>query len=131
MLKIIIVDDEEKIRLGLAKLIEKASPHYQIVGLFADAYQVIEAIQKLQADIMFTDIMMPGMSGLDLIEQIHKHAPNLECIILSGYGEFNYARKALQFGVASYLLKPVDKIELYETLKKMESIVIEKREDRH
>jgi two-component system response regulator YesN len=130
VLKIIIVDDEEKIRLGLAKLIEKASSTYEIVGLFADAYEVLQAIPNLQVDIMITDIVMSGMNGLQLIEQIKKQMPDLECVILSGFGEFNYARTALQFGVAGYLLKPVDKIELYQTLKMLEYKVHTNSEER-
>ena len=67
-------------------------------------------------DIILTDIMMPGMDGFELIEWIKANSYNCEVIILTAYGTFEYARKALDYGVTGYLLKPINEAELKELL---------------
>ncbi|MEC0231846.1 response regulator [Paenibacillus alba] len=118
-MKIMIVDDEEKIRLGLSKLIVKASPAYEIVGACASGAECLEALRVHKPDLVITDIKMPGMSGLELAKMINQLYTDIKCVILSGFGEFEYARKAIASGVSAYLLKPVDKQELYDLLAKL------------
>ncbi|WP_040949459.1 response regulator transcription factor [Gorillibacterium massiliense] len=119
MLRILIADDEVKIRQGLAKIIRKAGPQFEIVGQCADAKEVMDALTEIEADVLITDIRMPGKSGLDLIEEIRSVIPTMKIIILSGYGDFSYARRAIHMGVFEYLLKPVDTEELYVALNKL------------
>lgn len=115
-MKIMIVDDEEKIRLGLSKLIIKASPHYEIIGIYASGAECLEGLKQMKPDVVITDIKMSGMTGLELAKTIKHLYSDTKCVILSGYGEFEYARSAITSGVSGYLLKPVDKQELYQLL---------------
>ncbi|OCT10531.1 hypothetical protein A8709_12090 [Paenibacillus pectinilyticus] len=115
-MKIMIVDDEEKIRLGLSKLIIKASPQYEIIGIYASGAECLEGLKQLKPDVVITDIKMSGMTGLELAKTIKHLYIDTKCVILSGYGEFEYARSAISSGVSGYLLKPVDKQELYQLL---------------
>ncbi|AEI40681.1 response regulator [Paenibacillus mucilaginosus] len=116
MLRIMIADDEERIRLGLEKIITKESGAYRVVGSYASAVELLEDLPGKEADVIITDIQMPGMDGLELIERLRSLRPEVQCVILSGYSEFEYARRALQFRVLEYLLKPVNKQELFALL---------------
>ncbi|RTE11214.1 response regulator [Paenibacillus whitsoniae] len=128
MLRIAIVDDEERIRFGLGKIIGKASKDYHIAGLYADGLEALRELPADMPDVVITDIQMPGMNGLDLIERLHQSSPGVSFIVLSGYNEFEYARQALRFGVSDYLLKPVDKQELYAILARLHAAIESQRQ---
>ena len=90
-----------------------------IVPEYAEsAADAMEKIKEEIPDIVLTDIMMPGMDGFELIECIKTNSYNCEIIILTAYGTFEYARKALDFGVTGYLLKPLNEAELKELINK-------------
>ena len=90
-----------------------------IVPEYAEsAADAMEKIKEEIPDIVLTDIMMPGMDGFELIEWIKTNSYNCEIIILTAYGTFEYARKALDFGVTGYLLKPLNEAELKELINK-------------
>ena len=90
-----------------------------IVPEYAEsAADAMEKIKEEIPDIVLTDIMMPGMNGFELIEWIKTNSYNCEIIILTAYGTFEYARKALDFGVTGYLLKPLNEAELKELINK-------------
>jgi two-component system response regulator YesN len=116
-MNIIIADDEEFIRLGLQKILGRMELDIRVLGSYAnglDAWSHISRLEAGELDVLITDIKMPMMDGLRLIEQM-KDKP-VATIVLSGFSEFEYARKALRYGVRDYLLKPVDKASLYELL---------------
>lgn len=112
----LIVDDEPLIRSGLKNLIEWEVYGIEITGEAEDGTKAYKQIKQQQPDIALIDITMPNMSGLDLIEFCShlEHAPKF--IILSGYNDFEYVRKAIRFGAVNYLLKPVDTEELTNTI---------------
>ncbi|MEK0312943.1 response regulator [Cohnella sp. 56] len=112
IVKIAVVDDEEKIRLGLAKLIELTGEAFQIVGIYAGAQELLDDLGRLDIDLIFTDIKMPQINGLQLIEQVQRRKPRIKFAILSGFNDFEFARSAIRQGVEDYLLKPVDQDEL-------------------
>lgn len=118
-MKIAIVDDESKIRLGLAKMIEQASPLYKISGSYTDGDEALRELKTNIVDVLITDIRMPSMDGLQLIEHLRGLNPDLKIIILSGFRDFDYARTALRSGVEDYLMKPVNRDELYRLLEKL------------
>ncbi|MDC7233273.1 MAG: response regulator [Spirochaetales bacterium] len=117
MLKVFIVDDEPWIVSLIENLIPWKSHGFLLTGSASDGEEALRSIRFLKPDVILTDIRMPEMNGIELIQLASKldHAP--EFIILSGHSEFSYAQKALQQGVHDYLLKPVDEEELLSVLK--------------
>lgn len=133
MVNIVVVDDEERIRQGLAKLISQSGEQFRVTGVFASGFELLEQLdqQELQAELVITDIKMPKMNGLELIERLKERAPHLKIAIVSGFDDFKFARQALRYGVEEYLLKPVDKGELQQLLRKVEGSLAQEREKEH
>lgn len=123
MINIAVVDDEERIRQGLAKLIELAGPDYKITGTFGSAQELLEKLGTFPLHFVITDIKMPQMDGLELIKQIRASYPSLKLAILSGFNDFVFARQAIRYGVEDYLLKPVDLEELRDLLARVKNAV--------
>lgn len=118
VVKVIIVDDEEWIRLGLKIQVDWNSLGIEIIGEAQNGTTAIEIIEDKMPDIVITDIRMPKMDGIALMEYINKRYPSIIIIIISGYSDFEYARKAISFSVFDYILKPIEKEVLEKTLKK-------------
>ena len=116
MLKVILADDEKKVIFLLQRLIDWEQMGYEITGIAHDGLSALRLIEETQPHLLVTDIRMPGCSGIDLIRQARELQPTLHCIIISGYREFEYAQKAIKYGVEDYLLKPLKKDELYSIL---------------
>lgn len=119
MFSVMIVDDEPKLRLGLQTLIPWKELGYEIVGTAASGNEALGMIGENMPDVLLVDIRMPGMNGLQLLQEIRCREWNMHAIVLSGYADFEYARQALQYGVEGYLLKPVNKDELSSLLEKL------------
>ena len=121
MLKVLIADDEINICNLIRHLLDWEDLGLALSGV---AYNGIEAYQKIlqdQPDILITDICMPGMDGLELIEKIKLAAPNIKVIVISGFKQFDYVYKAVKYGVVDFILKPINKSELNDTVKKLTS----------
>lgn len=115
MYTILIVDDEREEREGVSFLL--AEFEYDLEILYAEnGKQAIEVLEKRPIDILYTDIRMPIMDGLELSKQARDMYPNMPIIIYSGYAEFQYAKTAISIGVAFYILKPVDMTEFKKTM---------------
>lgn len=127
MLKIIIVDDEPKVRKGVSALIKLYPEKYELAGCCATVEEVTEALVRDVPDVIITDIRMPGQDGLEMIGYLKHRYQNLEFVVLSGYNEFDYARKALQLQVFDFLLKPLKQEDLYRVL---DAIAAKRMEDR-
>ncbi len=130
MLRLLIADDEELVRRGLVAVIARDAPEIEITGTAVDGEDALEQAQRVVPDAVLTDIHMPGVNGLDLIQRLRATHPRLRCVILSGYDEFDYARRAVSLGVAEYLLKPVDPDELLALLRRIASEVETERRER-
>ncbi|NGZ75332.1 helix-turn-helix domain-containing protein [Saccharibacillus alkalitolerans] len=123
-MKIMIADDEDLIRLGLEKICLREVPGAEIVGSHrsgAEAWNRLSTLPPGGIDALITDIRMPVMDGFELIRRSREIMPNLPVIVLSGFNDFEYARRALRFGVTDYLLKPIDKPELLALLTQIRS----------
>ncbi|MDD9267053.1 response regulator [Paenibacillus sp. GCM10023248] len=107
MISVVVVEDKHPILRSIVRKIENYSPKLKVAGTFTDGRSALQAILELKPHLVFTDIRMPGMDGLQLIAEAKEHVPETMFIIISGYEEFNYARQAIQLGVSEYLLKPV------------------------
>jgi two-component system response regulator YesN len=112
MWKLLIADDEPKIRRGLMKVIPWNDLNIEVVGEAENGLIALELAKQLQPDIMFVDICMPFLDGLELIEQLQGVLDRCVIIVISGHDEFNYAQKAIKLNVFDYLLKPVMKNKL-------------------
>lgn len=115
MIKVVLVEDEELIRQGMKLTVEWEKFDCRVIGEAADGEVGAELIKRLQPDIVFTDIRMPKLSGLEMMEQL-KDCCHAKFIILSGYDDFSYARKAINIGAYGYLLKPIDDEEFEKVL---------------
>ena len=112
----ILADDEPAITEGLSSLSVWNELGIKVIATASTGPEAIEAILKYKPDFAVMDIMMPGMTGLEVLEKLEEASSETDVIILSGYGRFDYARKALRFQAKAYLLKPVDAAELRGTL---------------
>ena len=112
MYSVLIIDDEEGITEGLALLIGRCVPNIEIVGIAHSGTEGIDYAASLEPDIIMTDIRMPGLDGLEMISLLKERGCNGVFIILSGYSDFDYAKKAISLGVRFYLNKPVEEDEL-------------------
>lgn len=116
MLRLMIVDDEQIIREALSQMIDYASIGYELIASAKNGMEAYDIICDEYPDVVITDIRMPILNGLDLIERSRKADSRITFILLSGYGDFEYAKQAMKYGVRYYLLKPTDKNELIESL---------------
>lgn len=126
-LKVVIADDEERICQLIQALIDWKYLGMELVGVAHNGIEAYEAVREQKPDILITDIRMPGFSGLELIEKVKDICPDMEVIIISGYAHFEYAQQAIRFGVGHYLLKPINKAELTETLEKLGKRISERQ----
>lgn len=118
MLSIVIADDESGI-VDLCKMLIDDSAA-TVIGEASNGLELLEKIKTLHPNTVITDINMPGMTGLELIETAQAVCPDVNFIIMSGYTDFEYVQKALRFGVWDYLLKPLKKNELNSVLRKLD-----------
>lgn len=112
MKTILIVDDEPRTREGVRKTLEAWSAGRFRIETAASGVEALAWLEHNEANLLITDIRMPQIGGLDLVEQLSGMAHPPVVIVISGHPEFDYAQKALQFGVVEYLLKPIDKKKL-------------------
>jgi len=126
VIKVMIVEDEQYLRKGLILSTPWERYGCRVVGEAGNAIEGLGLARKLKPDIVITDIKMPRMSGLEMIEQLQ---PQLECefILISGYNDFAYAKQALKYGVKGYLVKPIDDDELDEVLRGTVEVVEQNR----
>jgi two-component system response regulator YesN len=118
--RILIVDDEPMIRMGLEKMIHLMHPGAYSIRAAEHGEHALELIEQECPDFLFTDIRMPKMDGLELCRRLSLHKADIQIVVISGYGDFKYAQKCLSYGVKEYLLKPVSKASLKDTLMKLE-----------
>lgn len=127
MYKVIIVDDEKQITDGLRKMIKWAEAGFEVCATARNGAEAIPLIQSLRPDLVLTDVRMPEMDGLSMLEYVRKNiSGDIEFIILSGFSDFQYAQRAMQYNVKSYILKPIDDAELYAALIEIRNLLDEK-----
>ncbi|MGZ7441341.1 response regulator [Paenibacillus sp. TH7-28] len=119
MLNILVVDDEPKHRKGLSRMLQGLNPKHNIFHA-RDGAEALESISVHPIDLVFTDIQMPVMGGLEFVEHLTRRGGNECVIIMSAYSEFAYAQRALQLGARDYLLKPVEEDRIAPLLAKAE-----------
>jgi len=128
--KLIVCEDELLTRNTIVKMIEKNCPEYTVVGAFSNGDEAISYLEQSSVDVVLTDIRMPTVCGIELCEYIDHHCSETKTIVLSGYGEFEYAKKCIEYGVTAYLLKPVDFHELFQLLSDLRKDFLENKRGR-
>ena len=103
--KVIVADDEDVIRKGIVYLIDWDKLNCEIVQECTDGLQVLKYLEKNTADIVITDIKMPKLSGIELMEEIDKKHKGLKMILVTAYTDFEFARKALRYGAVDFVVK--------------------------
>lgn len=127
-MRVLVIDDEPNVRLGIKMLIPWEKEGFEIIGEGTDGIDGLNKIIELKPKLVLIDIRMPGLSGLEVIEEAKKRGFNGKFIITTGYSDFEYARKALRLGVSTYILKPIDEEELLEVVKKLKVDILEEEE---
>ena len=127
MYKVVLVDDEPWILQGIASTFAWAQYDMAVAGSFTSARQALAAIKESKPDVVFTDIRMPGMTGLELLEALRRLGLDTEIVIISGYSEFQYAQEAIRGGAFDYCLKPVDESVSDMLLPRLKKRLDEKR----
>ncbi len=123
MYKLVIVDDEKAIRKGIRDYIDWKSMGFEVVESFEDGRETIHYIEHNSIDVILTDIEMAEVSGIDLAKYIYENKGEIKVVIISGYKEFEYARKAVEYGVEHYLLKPIRMDEVTEVFLKIKKML--------
>jgi two-component system response regulator YesN len=118
-MNILIVDDESVIREGIKRTIQRAYPHYGVY-LAANPEEVVQMLRTRPIEIVLTDILMPGMTGLELMKLSKASYPRIKWVIISAYSEFAYAKEAVTLGAVDYLLKPIGKDMLLDMMGRLE-----------
>jgi two-component system, response regulator YesN len=129
MHKVLIVDDESFIRLGIKSIIDRHPSIDFEVTVCSNGLEALKVLEEQEIDILITDIKMPKLDGIGLIKRVCDRSNKPEIIILSGFDEFEYASQAIRCGVRDYLLKPVNRTELFNTLERVAGIIKEKKEN--
>ena len=130
MYRILLVDDEILVRDAIRENIDWKAMDCELVGDCDNGKAAAEFVQTHPVDIVLTDILMPYMDGMELSHFLHDNYPDIVIVIFSGFGEFEYAKKAIQYGVSEYMLKPVTAMELRNVIGKMKEKVDQQRKEK-
>ena len=116
MYKVLLVDDEKTILEGISKIVDWEAQGAALSGTARNGLEAFDFISNHRPDIVISDIRMPGLDGIELIQRSHESFPFIKWIFLSGYSEFAYAQKAMRYGVKHYLLKPCNENTIADAL---------------
>lgn len=120
MIKVVVADDEMIIRRGLVKIINENMERFVVVGDFENGENCLDFLVSHNVDLAICDIRMPIMNGIELLKAVRERGLETDFLFVSGYGDFEYCKAAIQGGAIDYMLKPVDKTDFICELKKYE-----------
>ncbi len=120
---VLVVDDETLIAKNIKKNIEASHPDFEVVQICSCGMDALDYIRKSLPQVVFTDIRMPEMDGLELVRKISQEFPFIICLIVSGYNDFEYAKTAISCNVFDYILKPINRDELTGCLLRLEKAI--------
>ncbi len=107
MYTVIIVEDDDKLRNGLSQRIDWQAYGFELIGTYAHGQQALQSMQTAIPDLILSDVSMPIMDGLELAEQVNLHHIPARMILLTGFDEFHYARRAIKHQVQDFIMKPI------------------------
>ncbi|MCF6335779.1 MAG: response regulator, partial [Spirochaetales bacterium] len=121
MYQVMIVDDEEPVLDSFAYILQKDVTDFTLCGKARSGTEAVGMIQELLPDLVFMDIQIPGIDGIEAIRQIRPRSPNTVFILATAYERFDIAQKAIPLGVFSYMVKPISRKALLEELSKVKN----------
>lgn len=127
MYRVFLIDDEPWALMALKNLIDWEALGFSVIGEAENGAQALDAVEQEQPDLIVSDIRMPGLDGIALLQTLRERKWRSEVLLVSGYTDFEYAREALRYGCCGYLVKPVEEKELLEYLQKVRAILAEKK----
>lgn len=127
MYKIILVDDERFAVKALAKVVKWQECGFELCGVFTNGFDCLEYVKNNSVDVVMTDIRMPQMSGIELIERISEISPGIKLVLLSAYKDFDYALTAIRQNVFDYLVKPIECRTVEDMLRRLEKELMTKK----
>ena len=101
--QVLIVDDEEIVCRGMAQFVKWKEHGFEVAAIATSVDEALLILRKMHIDVVFTDIRMPEKSGIDLLREIREQKFDTQCVILSGYSDFDYAKEAMRYGAVEYL----------------------------
>ena len=116
MYTVVVADDEEELRRAIVRRIDWESAGFRVVGEAENGVEALELVEKMEPDLLLTDIKMPFISGIELARQVREIRPATQIAFLSGFDEFSYAQQAIQYNIISYMLKPISVADLTREL---------------
>ena len=128
MYTVVVADDEEEIRRALVRRVCWAEAGFEVIGEAENGAEALELVERLEPDLLLTDVRMPFMSGIELAREVREIRPTMQIAFLSGYDDFSYAQQAIQYNIISYMLKPISSAKLTEELIKIRKKLDEKFE---
>ncbi len=128
--KVLLVDDEEEVIDVIERKIHWDMLGFDVVGSANNGVKALELVEKLQPDVVITDIKMPYMDGLELSRRLNEDYQNIHIIIFTGFDEFEYAKEAVHLEIEEYMLKPINALELSDCLKRLKSTLDREREEK-
>lgn len=129
MIELLVVEDERLFRESLVHRLKKY-PNINVVGVCENGIEALQLIETLQPNVVFTDIRMPGIDGLHLIEQLRKQNAEIIIVLLTAYTDFHLVKRALQLGVTDYLVKPLKNEELKQILLHVHKLLEQRKAER-
>jgi YesN/AraC family two-component response regulator len=120
MRRVLLIDDEVKSRMGIRVILQRSDTEFKDISECDDGLQAENLLHRETFDLVITDIKMPNLDGISFIRRAQSLRYKPKFLILSGYQNFSYAAEALKYGVKEYLLKPIGRLELIESVKKIE-----------
>lgn len=127
-MRVLIIDDEPNVRAGIKVIIPWKDYDFEIIGEGGDGVDGLNKILNLKPDLVLIDIRMPGLSGLEVVEEARKKGYKGKFILTTGYSDFEYAKKAIHLGVSNYILKPIDEDELIQAVSQISDQIQEENE---
>lgn len=131
MIRVMLVDDEKIVIDALSFIINKNFDNVQVVATARSGREAIEIVENFVPDLVFMDIRMPGINGIDAIREIKSRYKDIIFVILTAFEQFDFAKEAVNLGVLEYLLKPVNKLKVIEVVKRSIDLIEEQRKRRH
>ena len=128
--KVILVDDEVEVIDIMKQKIRWNDLGFDVVGSATNGVKALELVEKLQPDVVLTDIKMPYMDGLELARKLNQDYPNIYIMLCTGFDEFEYAKEAVHLEIKEYMLKPISATELSDSLVKLKNTLDKEREEK-